>query len=90
VADVLGGLWVINTKTNAVVTTIPLAGTPAGIALTSVQVAVVPGMGLAYVTNAGWDSVSVIDAATNMEIATIPVGKRPQVWRSPRMAARST
>jgi len=40
-------------------------------------VAVNPAGTLAYVTNAGGDSVSVIDLATNLVTATIPVGFNP-------------
>ena len=34
--------------------------------------------GRVFVTNEGSDTVSVIDAATNQVIKTVPVGKRPR------------
>ena len=80
VANYVGTVSVIDTTTNTVVTTIPIGttgGGPAGIAPGPVQVAVTPRRLRAYVTIPWWDSVSVIDTAANMEIATIPVGSRP-------------
>ena len=43
-----------------------------------------------YVTNAGDNTVSVIDTATNTVVATIPVGNFPGGSPSPRMGQRST
>ena len=43
----------------------------------------------AYITNAGSNTVSVIDTASNAVTATIPVGSAPIGWRSPPTAPRS-
>ncbi len=67
----------INTATNTVIATVRVGGTPT-------QVAVSPDGTLAYVTNSGSKSVSVINTATNTVIATVGVGRTPtQVMVSP-------
>ena len=53
-----------------VTATIPVGSTPEGVAVDS-------STGIAYVTNRGDDSVSVISTATNTVTATIPVGDGP-------------
>jgi YVTN family beta-propeller protein len=65
-----GTVSVIDTATNAVVTTIAVGDTP-------VAVAVAPNGTRAYVTNFFSETVSVIDTATNAVVATIPVGNGP-------------
>ena len=60
---------VIDTGTNAVVATIPMAP-PQGVAIT-------PSGAFAYVTNYLANTVSVIDTATNTVVAVIPVGAEP-------------
>ena len=62
----------IDTATNTVSRrTIPVGAAP--VAVRSPRRRCQP----AYVTNAGGDTVSVIDTATNTVNATIPVGDRP-------------
>jgi len=61
---------VIDTSTNTVVATIPVAGGPSGVAIT-------PDGTRAYVTNANSNTVSVINTSTNTVVATIPVGVFP-------------
>lgn len=65
---------VINTTTNAVLTTIPVGDGPWGVALNQAGT-------FAYVVNnhdtASGDSVSVISTATNAVVATIKVGSLP-------------
>jgi YVTN family beta-propeller protein len=53
-----------------VVATIPVGRGP-------VDVAITPDGARAYVTNAGANSVSVIDTSTNAVTATVPVGANP-------------
>jgi YVTN family beta-propeller protein len=68
---------VIDTATNSVVATIPIAGQ-------SLQgVGITPDAGHAYVVGSGLNvsgpnSVSVIDTATNNVVANIPVGRAPE------------
>jgi YVTN family beta-propeller protein len=64
-------VWVIDTATNTVVTTVPLEGPPGGIA-------VAPDGKHVYVTLTFLSIVSVIDTATNTVVATVPVGSLPQ------------
>jgi YVTN family beta-propeller protein len=61
---------VIDTATNAFVTTIPVGNNPLGIAID-------PAGSPAYVVNKGSNSVSVIDTTANVVVATIPVGNDP-------------
>ena len=61
---------VINTTTNAVVTTIPVGTMPYTAAINQAGT-------LAYVTNQGSNSVSVISTSTNAVTATIPVSAGP-------------
>ncbi len=62
---------VIDTATNAVITTIPVGSIPKGVAVT-------PNGRHAYVANSSSGSVSVIDTATHAVTATVPVGFTPQ------------
>ena len=55
----------------AVIATIPVGDTPAGVSVS-------PDGGKIYVTNELSQTLSVIDSATNTVIATIPVGFFPQ------------
>ncbi len=67
------GAVLVVTPGPTTVATIPLGqGTSAPI-----KVAITPDGSLVYVTNLGSNNVSVIDAATNSVIATVPVGKLP-------------
>jgi YVTN family beta-propeller protein len=61
---------VIDTATNTVTATIPVASQPRGVAVS-------PNGEYAYVTNYGNNTVSVIDTATNTVTATIPTESRP-------------
>jgi YVTN family beta-propeller protein len=61
---------VIDTATNAVVTTIAVGDTPVG-------VAVAPNGGIAYVTNFLSQTVSMIDTATNAVVATVALTGGP-------------
>src|SRR5712691_7769333 len=73
-------VWVVNTKTDALVAVIPVLFPPLGVAIT-------PNGAFAYVTNTGAicdfcaaiqsPSVSVIDTATYSVVATIPAGNYP-------------
>jgi YVTN family beta-propeller protein len=60
-------VYVINTATNTVSTTIPVGSGPHGVAIT-------PSGAFAYVTNYLSNAVSVINTATNTVTATVPVG----------------
>jgi YVTN family beta-propeller protein len=69
---------VIDTVTNTVVTTVTVGACPDGVAVT-------PDGKQAYVANGCSSSVSVIDTATNMVVATVlGVGDEPQGSRLPR------
>jgi YVTN family beta-propeller protein len=61
---------VLDTATEAVVTTVPVGAYP-------VRVALSPDGTRAYVSNRDADSVSVIDTGTDTVVATIPVGDSP-------------
>jgi uncharacterized repeat protein (TIGR01451 family) len=61
---------VINTATNAVVTTIPVGSSPFGVAVT-------PDGAFVYVANFNSSNVSVIGTATNTEVTRIAVGNNP-------------
>jgi YVTN family beta-propeller protein len=56
--------------TNTVVATVAVGSIP-------VDVSITPDGARAYVTNAGSNSVSVIDTSTNAVTATVPVGANP-------------
>ena len=65
----------IDTGSNTVITTITVGKEPDGLAVD-------PAAHMVYVTNAGDDSVSVIDTATNMVVGEpIKVGKGPRLGR---------
>jgi YVTN family beta-propeller protein len=66
VNNVSHSVSVIDTASNAVISTIP-ANAP-------ISVAMGPARNRAYVTNSGSDSLAVIDTETNLVIANIPVG----------------
>lgn len=68
--DQANSVSVIDTVTNTVVATIPIAG-PFGVAIT-------PDGTHAYVTNVGSNTVSVINTATNTVATTIAVGSSPE------------
>ena len=61
---------VIDTKTNAVVATIPVGDNPTGVAMA-------PNGNMGYVANQRSNTVSVIDTKTNTVVATVPVGNNP-------------
>jgi YVTN family beta-propeller protein len=63
-------VWVIDTATNQITTTVSVGSSPAWIAIT-------PNGTQAYVANEGSNTVSVIDTATNQVTATISVGEDP-------------
>src|SRR5712691_5987799 len=63
-------VWVVNTKTDALVAVIPVQFSPLGVAIT-------PNAAFAYVANFNSSSVSVIDTATNTVTATVGVGTGP-------------
>ena len=66
VSNILSGLFIIDTATNTVISTVP--GRPAyGVALT-------PDGTHAYVTSAIFDNLSAIDLATNTTVASVVVG----------------
>ena len=48
-----------------------------GVGFIPVHVSISPDSAHAYVTNAGSNSVSVIDTSTNAVIAVVPVGVHP-------------
>ena len=56
-----------NAQKYSVIATIPVGGSPFGVAINQIY-------GLVYVTNVLSNTVSVIDPATNKVVATIPVG----------------
>jgi len=72
VANLGGGVSVIDTATNTVVATVQvgIGDGPQGVAIT-------PSGAFAYVTNFSSNDVSVIDTATNTVIARVPVGVGP-------------
>jgi YVTN family beta-propeller protein len=70
VTDFGGAVSVIDTATNTVVATLPVAGNPAGIAIT-------PDGAFAYIGNLGNNTVSVIATATNTVVANVTVGTHP-------------
>jgi YVTN family beta-propeller protein len=61
---------VIDTASNAVITTVAVGGDPIGVAIT-------PDGAFAYVANGRSDNVSVIDTASNAVTATVTVGDFP-------------
>jgi YVTN family beta-propeller protein/autotransporter-associated beta strand protein len=61
---------VIDTRTNAVIQIIPVAGGPDGVALS-------PDNTRLYVTNGQSNSVSIIDTASNTVVGVVPVGSTP-------------
>jgi len=61
---------VINTATNAVLTTVAVGNNPAGVAVS-------PNGANVYVTNFNSGTVSVINAATNTVISTVNIGGNP-------------
>jgi len=61
---------VINTSTNTVIATIPVGGSPVGVAVS-------PDGSRVIVTNQDSNTISVISTTTNAVIATIPVGNSP-------------
>lgn len=65
-----GAVWVIDTRTHAVVDKVSVGAHPA-------HVVVTPDGSLAYVTNGGDNSVSVIDTSTRKLVVTIAVGQFP-------------
>jgi gliding motility-associated-like protein len=67
----LNNVYVFNTATNALVSTIAVGNYPQYIAISPVG-------NRAYVTNALSNNVSVINTLTNLVVATIPVGFLPQ------------
>ena len=64
-------VYVINTATNQVISTIGVGSSPQGLAIS-------PDGTKAYVANGGNNTVSVINTATNQVISTIGVGSSPQ------------
>jgi YVTN family beta-propeller protein len=62
---------VVNTSTNAIVTTIPVGANPYGVTVS-------PDGSRVYIANLSAQSISVINTATNTVIATIPVGFSPK------------
>ena len=62
-----GTVSVIDTVTNAVITTVPVGFSPFGVAVT-------PDGSKVYVANSGSNNVAVIDTVTNAVIAKVPVG----------------
>jgi YVTN family beta-propeller protein len=61
---------VIDTATNAVTATIPVASNPGALAVT-------PDGGKVYIVNSDDNTVSVIDTAINTVVAVVPVGNSP-------------
>src|ERR1700691_16655 len=70
VTDVTGAVTVANASTGAVAASLPLTGTPAGLAMA-------PGGQSLYVALYTSSSLAVIDTGSNIVSATIPVGKVP-------------
>jgi len=70
VANLGGGVSVIDTATNIVAATVQVGIGPQGVAIT-------PNGAFAYVANFDSNNVSVIDTATNAVVATVPVGGGP-------------
>ncbi|MGA2736867.1 MAG: YncE family protein [Bryobacteraceae bacterium] len=70
VSDVTGGVSVANPSTGAILASLPVTGTPSGLALA-------PGGQSLYVALYTAGSVAVINTASNSVLATIPVGKGP-------------
>ncbi|MEK7346952.1 MAG: cytochrome D1 domain-containing protein [Pseudomonadota bacterium] len=69
-----GAVWVIDTRSNAVVAKVPVGTHPA-------HVVVSPDGRLGYVTNGGDNTVSVIDTSARSLVATIAVGQFPHGLR---------
>lgn len=65
-----GEVWAIDTDTDAIAAKIPVGKHPAHVVLT-------PDSRLAYVTNGGDNTVSVVDIGARRVVATIPVGAYP-------------
>ncbi len=65
-----GTISVVNTTTNAVVTSIPVSAFPHGVAVS-------PDGSRVYVASSSSNTVSIINTATNAVIATIPNGSAP-------------
>lgn len=72
VANLGGGVSVIDTATNTVTATVLV-----GIGIGPQGVAITPNGAFAYVANSTSNDVSVIDTATNTVVATVPVGIGP-------------
>ena len=72
VANLGGGVSVIDTATNTVAATVQ-----AGIGIGPQGVAITPNGAFAYVANFDSNNISVIDTATNAVVATVPVGIGP-------------
>jgi YVTN family beta-propeller protein len=70
VANLGGGVSVIDTATNTVAATVQVGIGSQGVAIT-------PNGAFAYVANFDSNNVSVIDTATNTVVATVPVGIGP-------------
>jgi len=70
VANLGGGVSVIDTASNTVAATVQAGIGPQGVAIT-------PNGAFAYVANFTSNDVSVIDTATNTVVATVPVGAGP-------------
>lgn len=69
-----GAVWVIDTRTDAVVAKVPVGVHPA-------HVVISPDGRLAYITNSGDNTISVIDTSTHSQVAMITVGKFPHGLR---------
>ena len=70
VANKAGGVSLVNVGTGSISATIPLTGSPTGMALS-------PGGQLLYAAQSSANSVAVIDTGSNTVVATIPVGTTP-------------
>ena len=77
----LGNVYVINTATNTVATTLTGFNSPFGVAVT-------PDGTKVYVTNRGVSTVSVINTATNTITDPVPVGKKPYELQPHQMEIR--
>jgi YVTN family beta-propeller protein len=70
VSSKAGDLFLVNVANGSIAATIPLAGSPSGIALA-------PGGELLYAAQSSANSVAVINTGSNTVVATIPVGTMP-------------
>lgn len=66
----VGAVWGIDTSRNAVIAKVPVGMHPAHVVLS-------PDGRMAYVTNGGDNTVSVVDTAAQRVVATIPAGSFP-------------